>query len=407
MDESINVLPQGVTLFGDANVTLLDINNDGYIDFYLCGYVHDADAKRRYSGLFINNGNRTFTETSVLPSGKASNQATTLFADINGDGIMEMIFYGHEGSGSMYVYQYIDGEFVESMPIEGIYQTKTVVNSGVLADINNDGYYDLIANVYNGINNNPRERLFFFIGDEFGLFELNEELSSQVMGGSNGSVAVLDSNNDGILDFAVMGYNFNQNNNDAFCAIYKNTTYTATNAAPSAPSNLENSVDGNNVAVSYTHLDVYKRQGVYRALAQLTDNKYLYVKPDGTVYEGAYIYVNSLANKSLKWERTTSTNIGIDFTVLHNRLRGSIDVYKMNTKDLLIARTLPNIIGYASVMSNLGEVGNKGLEFTLSSVNIQKKNFIWSSTFNFSLNRNKILHLYGCLLYTSVFLIIK
>lgn len=47
------------------------------------------------------------------------------------------------------------------MPIEGIYQTKTVVNSGVLADINNDGYYDLIANVYNGINNNPRERLFF------------------------------------------------------------------------------------------------------------------------------------------------------------------------------------------------------------------------------------------------------
>ena len=46
-------------------------------------------------------------------------------------------------------------------------------------------------------------------------------------------------------------------------------------------------------------------------------------------------------------------------------------------------------------MSNLGEVGNKGLEFTLSSVNIQKKNFIWSSTFNFSLNRNKILHLYG------------
>ena len=279
VDESINVLPQGVTLFGDANVTLLDINNDGYIDFYLCGYVHDADAKRRYSGLFINNGNRTFTETSVLPSGKASNQATTLFADINGDGIMEMIFYGHEGSGSMYVYQYIDGEFVESMPIEGIYQTKTVVNSGVLADINNDGYYDLIANVYNGINNNPRERLFFFIGDEFGLFELNEELSSQVMGGSNGSVAVLDSNNDGILDFAVMGYNFNQNNNDAFCAIYKNTTYTATNAAPSAPSNLENSVDGNNVVLSWGEATDDKTP-----TQSLTYNIYLRNKTTGRYY---------------------------------------------------------------------------------------------------------------------------
>lgn len=135
--------------------------------------------------------------------------------------------------------------------------------------------------------------------------------------------------------------------------------------------------------------------GVYRALAKMTDNKYLYVRPDGTVYQGSYIYLNSLANKNLKWEKTTSTNIGLDFTVLAERLKGSVDVYKMNTKDLLIERSLPSIIGYASVMSNLGEVENRGFELSLTSMNIKKNNFSWSTTMTVSVNKNRILHLYG------------
>lgn len=135
--------------------------------------------------------------------------------------------------------------------------------------------------------------------------------------------------------------------------------------------------------------------GVYRALARMGTNKYIYVKPDGTVYNGSYVYVNSLANKGLKWERTTAFNIGLDFSVLDERLKGNIDIYKNNTKDLLIERTLPSLIGFDNVMSNLGEVENKGFEFSLTSVNVKERNFTWSSTFNFTLNRNKILHLYG------------
>lgn len=135
--------------------------------------------------------------------------------------------------------------------------------------------------------------------------------------------------------------------------------------------------------------------GVYRALANMASKKYLYVGSDGTVYNGSYMYVSSLANEDLKWERTTAFNVGLDFSLFKDRLSGSIDVYKNNTKDLLITRALPDLIGFSSVMSNLGEVENKGFELSLTSKNIETQNFSWNSTFNFSLNRNKIIHLYG------------
>lgn len=135
--------------------------------------------------------------------------------------------------------------------------------------------------------------------------------------------------------------------------------------------------------------------GVYRSLAQMGTNKYMYVDPSGKVYNGSYVYVNALANKGLKWERTTSFNLGLDLSVLNDRLKGNIDIYKANTRDLLVERSLPNLIGFDKVMSNLGEVQNKGIELGLTSVNIKERNFQWSSTFNFTLNRNKIVHLYG------------
>lgn len=111
--------------------------------------------------------------------------------------------------------------------------------------------------------------------------------------------------------------------------------------------------------------------GVYRALANMEAKKYLYVGSDGTVYNGSYMYVSSLANEDLKWERTTAFNVGLDFSLFKDRLSGSIDVYKNNTKDLLITRALPDLIGFSSVMSNLGEVENKGFELSLTSKNIE------------------------------------
>ena len=135
--------------------------------------------------------------------------------------------------------------------------------------------------------------------------------------------------------------------------------------------------------------------GRYSALSNLATGKYLEVNPDGTTSIVSQLYVTQMANEDLKWERTAAFNLGLDFSMLHNRIGGSIDVYQGKTTNLLVNRSLPDVVGFANVQSNLGEVDNKGLEIGLTSTNIDHRNFRWTSSFNFSLNRNKIAHLYG------------
>ena len=130
--------------------------------------------------------------------------------------------------------------------------------------------------------------------------------------------------------------------------------------------------------------------GRYAALANLDSESYLH---DGNTVIG--IYATRLPNKDLKWEKTEAYNIGLDFNLFNNRLNGTIEAYYMSTKDLLLTRSLPDIIGFSGVTTNLGEVRNKGFELTLNSVNIDHENFKWSSSLIASLNRNEIAHLYG------------
>jgi TonB-linked SusC/RagA family outer membrane protein len=104
---------------------------------------------------------------------------------------------------------------------------------------------------------------------------------------------------------------------------------------------------------------------------------------------------SQLGNSALNWESTTGTNLGIDFSVLKNRINGTVEVYKTTTNDLLLNRQLPTITGYTSIIDNLGSVSNKGVELTLNTRNIEVKNFSWTTDLNFASNRNKILSLYG------------
>ncbi|MGN6616032.1 MAG: SusC/RagA family TonB-linked outer membrane protein, partial [Ilyomonas sp.] len=135
--------------------------------------------------------------------------------------------------------------------------------------------------------------------------------------------------------------------------------------------------------------------GRYNALSYLQSGKYQYIKADGTIVLVSQLYVNRLGNSNLKWEKTTSYDIGLDFSVFNSRLNGSFDFYKKETNDLLILRTLPDVTGFSNVWDNLGQVNNKGVELSLNSVNIKSNNFSWESSATFSLNRNKIIHLYG------------
>ena len=136
--------------------------------------------------------------------------------------------------------------------------------------------------------------------------------------------------------------------------------------------------------------------GIYTALSNLTTGtgSYAYVDSNGALKEISQLFVSRMANPSLRWERTTSWNYGLDLGFLNSRINGSIDYYHMPTTDLIMNQSIPQITGFSSITTNLGEVLNKGFEFTLNTVNVQNKNFEWNSTFNFSLNRNKIVHLY-------------
>ncbi|MBC6109971.1 SusC/RagA family TonB-linked outer membrane protein [Pedobacter fastidiosus] len=97
---------------------------------------------------------------------------------------------------------------------------------------------------------------------------------------------------------------------------------------------------------------------------------------------------------NIKWESTTTSNIGLDYGFLNNRLTGSLDVYYRKTKDLLSIVNVPVGTNFtATVLTNIGSMENRGAEFSLNAVVIQKENFNWQLGYNISYNKNKITRL--------------
>ena len=107
------------------------------------------------------------------------------------------------------------------------------------------------------------------------------------------------------------------------------------------------------------------------------------------------VIASTLGNDDLKWETTTTTNFGIDFEMFDGRLGGTIELYNSSTEDLLVRRSIPIMSGFDNILTNIGEVNNRGIEISLSSHNIQRQNFMWSNTITASYNRNRIVSLFG------------
>lgn len=117
-----------------------------------------------------------------------------------------------------------------------------------------------------------------------------------------------------------------------------------------------------------------------------------YVFGDG----GSTVYgldITTLGNPNLGWEKTKEWNFALDFGVLNNRLTGTVEYYNRETNDLLYTLPLPRITGFSGIRSNVGKIGNQGLEISLTSKNIQTQNFNWSTSFSFARNVNKVLDL--------------
>ena len=104
-------------------------------------------------------------------------------------------------------------------------------------------------------------------------------------------------------------------------------------------------------------------------------------------------FVSFPPNSGLRWEKTGVWNVALDFDMLSSKLNGSIEFYNKKTSDLLYNKTADPTLGWPNVMVNYGDMYNRGVEITLNSTNIAQKDFTWTSGFNFSYNKNKVIRL--------------
>lgn len=109
----------------------------------------------------------------------------------------------------------------------------------------------------------------------------------------------------------------------------------------------------------------------------------------------AGVFPSQLGNPALSWERQEQFNIGADIGFLGDRIYLSAEYYNMDNNQLLLSRPLVGSSGFLGVQENIGVVRNRGWEFAVNSVNIDRRNFSWKSNFNISFNRNEIVQLAG------------
>nr|WP_319265107.1 TonB-dependent receptor [uncultured Draconibacterium sp.] len=138
-------------------------------------------------------------------------------------------------------------------------------------------------------------------------------------------------------------------------------------------------VTGNQEIGNYQYLPTYTL-GDSRTMAQFGDEFITTLRPNGV-------------DKDLKWEETSQVNMGIDFGLFKNRISGSVEWYKKNTKDLLFTVSVPQPYLNTQILTNIGEVENVGYEITLETYPVMKKNFNWNMSFNLARNKNQVVNL--------------
>ena len=115
------------------------------------------------------------------------------------------------------------------------------------------------------------------------------------------------------------------------------------------------------------------------------------------VYGGMYnvnvgSLVGPLGSNGLKWETTANLDLGFDYGLFDNRINGSFAWYTQDISDLILSANVQPSVGYANtqIYENVGDLKNWGFEFNISSVNIEKRGFVWKTDFNISTNKNKV-----------------
>ncbi|WP_057936587.1 SusC/RagA family TonB-linked outer membrane protein [Algoriphagus resistens] len=130
--------------------------------------------------------------------------------------------------------------------------------------------------------------------------------------------------------------------------------------------------------------------GLYNSLPTLSNTTYSIGRSLVTGF-----FPNAIPNPNLQWEKTSQFDFGLDFGFFEERLRFTTDYYFKKTTDLIYDVAVPYVSGFASSLQNLGSVQNQGVELMMEADVIANSNFQWTSSFNISFNRNKVIELGG------------
>jgi len=131
--------------------------------------------------------------------------------------------------------------------------------------------------------------------------------------------------------------------------------------------------------------------GDFATLQSLSGTNYYY-------YMGQWLTgskASDVVDKTLQWEKSKEYNIGLDYTLFGGRITGTVDFYNKESQDLLYGVELPLEAGGSSMTTNVGSVRNKGVELSLTTVNIEKSDWRWTTTFTFAHNNNEVLEING------------
>jgi TonB-linked SusC/RagA family outer membrane protein len=102
-----------------------------------------------------------------------------------------------------------------------------------------------------------------------------------------------------------------------------------------------------------------------------------------------------LADKNLSWEKTSEYNAGVDLELFRGRIALNLDYYNKTSRGTILQQTIPYENGFSTVVTNLGSIRNSGIEVGINTTNVRSNDFTWTTNINFSVNKNKILDLYG------------
>ena len=114
---------------------------------------------------------------------------------------------------------------------------------------------------------------------------------------------------------------------------------------------------------------------------------------NNTIGNPAFVLDTTLGNPGLKWETLHATNIGLDISLFNSRVNFTAEWYNNEISDMLMKSLIPVSSGYVDQYQNVGEMRNRGWEFTLNTVNVKTKDFTWSTDLNISFNQSKVTSL--------------